>query len=161
MVRASFELRDREIWDGVKGPTVRPLLFTISSHSLYQGIVKNKIFKFLLYNGRVTYKYFVKLGRVYLLLVSKLLLCNVMLWKGHSPSHIIPLLLYTIKGWFTDPWIQLGNLCLSDNNGLGKVSRLVEYQLPTYVHTFVYCFACLYNCTMWMLPKNLLDRSMC
>ena len=22
MVRASFELRDREIWDGVKGPTV-------------------------------------------------------------------------------------------------------------------------------------------
>ena len=28
---------------------VRPLLFTISSHSLYQGIVKNKIFKFLLY----------------------------------------------------------------------------------------------------------------
>ena len=28
---------------------VRPLWFTISSHSLYQGIVKNEIFKFLLY----------------------------------------------------------------------------------------------------------------
>ena len=84
---------------------VRSLLFTISSHSLYQGIVKNKIFKFLLYNGRVTYKYFVKLGRVYLLLVSKLLLCNVMLWKGHSRSLIMPLFLYIIKGWFTDPWV--------------------------------------------------------
>ena len=28
---------------------IRTVLFTISSHSLYQGIVKNKIFKFLLY----------------------------------------------------------------------------------------------------------------
>ena len=45
-----------------------------------------------------------------LLLVSKLLLCNVMLRAGHSPSLRMPLFLFTIKGWFTDPYSRPDDL---------------------------------------------------
>ena len=46
--KITFNCKIHPSLDIVNEP-VRPLLFTISSHSLYQGIVKNKIFKFLLY----------------------------------------------------------------------------------------------------------------
>ena len=54
--------------------------------------------------GSLIHKYFVKWGRVGLLLVLKVCIKVCISWEGHSLPLRMPLFLFTIKGWFTDPW---------------------------------------------------------
>ena len=78
-----------------RGSLIFNLVFLISSlgNDSYQGL-----------KGSLIHKYFVKGGRVCLLLVLKVCIKVCISWEGHSLPLRMPLFLFTIKGWFTDPW---------------------------------------------------------
>ena len=74
------------------------ILFSMLSNRYYQGL-----------KGSLIHKYFVKWGRVGLLLVLKVCIKVCISWEGHSLPLRMPLFLFTIKGWFTDPWCRVGH----------------------------------------------------